>query len=226
MLLTASCPLARCPLQIKITMDALKDILGDAQAYLTADENKVAVGVVGGATIAAAFTLYMRRGSSKPGTFDIGSGSVDRSMVETEVRERNLWGFMRALVRRNSALGRICFSRDFISPTLRTRPAGRRSPQRQLHLLHCHFIRISVECIRVTRRRGPSSRSARRIDDLTPARQHAPPRDSLPATIPLTRRQHPACTPSVGQGLLRRVQHAAAREGCRDRPEGKGRQPG
>ena len=147
-------------------MDALKDILGDAQAYLTADENKVAVGVVGGATIAAAFTLYMRRGSeSKPGTFDIGSGSVDRSMVETEVRERNLWGFMRALVRRNSALGRICFSRDFISPTLRTRPAGRRSPQRQLHLFHRHFIRISVECIRVTRRRGASSRSARRIDD-------------------------------------------------------------
>ena len=171
-------------------MDALKDILGDAQAYLTADENKVAVGVVGGATIAAAFTLYMRRGSSKPGTFDIGSGSVDRSMVETEVRERNLWGFMRALVRRNSALGRICFSRDFISPTLRTRPAGRRSPQRQLHLFHCHFIRISVECIRVTRRRGASSRSARRIDDLTPAR----PSPRLP---PRHRTSHTPTTPGM-----------------------------
>ena len=67
-------------------MDALKDFLGDAQAYLTAEENKVAVGVVGGATVAAVFALYMRKRSSKPGTFDIGSGSVDRSMVETEVR--------------------------------------------------------------------------------------------------------------------------------------------
>jgi hypothetical protein len=90
-------------------MDALKDILGDAQAYLTAEENKVAVGVVGGATIAAAFTLYMRRGSSKPGTFDIGSGSVDRSMVETEVRDGTTWSCMAgvpAVVRRNVAVVR------------------------------------------------------------------------------------------------------------------------
>jgi len=65
-------------------MDGLRDLLGDAQAF--AEDNKVATGVIAGATIAAVVTLYSKRSNSKPGTFDIGSGSVDRSMVETEVR--------------------------------------------------------------------------------------------------------------------------------------------
>ena len=65
-------------------MDGLRDLIGDAQSY--AEENKVATGLIAGAAVISVFTLYSKRRSTKPGTFDIGSGSVDRSMVETEVR--------------------------------------------------------------------------------------------------------------------------------------------
>ena len=66
-------------------MTSLSDIVADAGAY--AENNKTTVAIVGGATLFAGLSLYMKRSSrSKPGTFDIGSGSVDRSKVETEVR--------------------------------------------------------------------------------------------------------------------------------------------
>ena len=68
----------------KFIMDGVRDLLSDAQAF--AEDNKVATGVIAGATVAAVWTLYTKKRSSKPGTFDIGSGSVDRAMVETEVR--------------------------------------------------------------------------------------------------------------------------------------------
>ena len=70
-------------------MDGVRDLLSDAQAF--AEDNKVATGVIAGATVAAVWTLYTKKRSSKPGTFDIGSGSVDRAMVETEVRSTCEW---------------------------------------------------------------------------------------------------------------------------------------
>ena len=64
---------------------SLSDIVADAGAY--AEDNKTTVAIVGGVTVFAGLSLYMKRSSrSKPGTFDIGSGSVDRSKVRDEVR--------------------------------------------------------------------------------------------------------------------------------------------
>jgi hypothetical protein len=66
-------------------LDALGDFAKDAGAY--AENNRTTVAIVGGATILAGLSLYAKKSSrSKPGTFDIGSGSVDRSKVESEVR--------------------------------------------------------------------------------------------------------------------------------------------
>jgi NADH:ubiquinone oxidoreductase subunit 3 (subunit A) len=64
---------------------SLSDLVADAGAY--AENNKTTVAIVGGVTVFAGLSLFMKRSSrNKPGTFDIGSGSVDRSMVESEVR--------------------------------------------------------------------------------------------------------------------------------------------
>lgn len=72
-------------LQMSSIVHSLSDIVADAGAY--AENNKTTVAIVGGATVLAGLSLFMKRSSrSKPGTFDIGSGSVDRSKVETEVR--------------------------------------------------------------------------------------------------------------------------------------------
>lgn len=63
------------------------DLLVDAGAYV--ENNRTTVAIAGGVTLLAGFGLYMqrcKRSSSKPGTFDIGSGSVDRSKVRDEVR--------------------------------------------------------------------------------------------------------------------------------------------
>eukprot|EP00890_Picochlorum_soloecismus_P003349 jgi/Picsp_1/4014/NSC_01526-R1_protein len=64
------------------------DLLVDAGAYV--ENNKATVVIAGGVTILAGLGLYMQRckgSSSKPGTFDIGSGSVDRSKVRDEVKD-------------------------------------------------------------------------------------------------------------------------------------------
>lgn len=69
------------------TRAGLGDLLADAGAYI--EDNKTTVVIAGGVTLAAGLGLLMMRSSSgprsKPGTFDIGSGSVDRSKVRDEV---------------------------------------------------------------------------------------------------------------------------------------------
>lgn len=84
--------ISRSVIRDKITpmshrLSGFSDLLVDAGAYV--ENNKTTVVIAGGVTLLAGFGLYMQRckgSSSKPGTFDIGSGSVDRSKVRDEVR--------------------------------------------------------------------------------------------------------------------------------------------
>lgn len=70
--------------------DAIKkigDLLADAGAY--AEDNKSTVALIGGVTAIVGLGWYVSRKKAqkkKPGTFDIGSGGVDRSKVQEEVR--------------------------------------------------------------------------------------------------------------------------------------------
>lgn len=65
----------------------LGDVLSHVGNY--AEDNKQTVAVVGGITAAVGLGWYLTRPSNqykkKPGTFEIGSGAVDRSKVEDEV---------------------------------------------------------------------------------------------------------------------------------------------
>jgi hypothetical protein len=60
-------------------------------ATLIVEDRKTTLAVIGGLTAAAGLTWYMTRPTrsykKKPGTFEIGSGAVDRSKVNDEVRE-------------------------------------------------------------------------------------------------------------------------------------------
>ena len=77
------------------TMENMQQHLNDAWASLTSAENSktTTIAVVGGVTAVAGLTWWMRTRSStsgnvykkKPGTFEIGSGGVDRSKVQDEV---------------------------------------------------------------------------------------------------------------------------------------------
>lgn len=59
-------------------------------ATLVVEDRKTTLAVIGGLTAAAGLTWYITRSAKsykkKPGTFEIGSGAVDRSKVNDEVR--------------------------------------------------------------------------------------------------------------------------------------------
>lgn len=75
-------------------MSGLLRNVGDALSQVGdyAEDNKSTLAVIGGVTAAVGLGWYLTRSSrsniNKPGTFDIGSGGVDRTKVEAEVRTR------------------------------------------------------------------------------------------------------------------------------------------
>ena len=64
--------------------------MSDALAQLSAEENRKTIAVVGGVTAVAGLAWWLKKSSNsykkKPGTFEIGSGGVDRTKVKDEVR--------------------------------------------------------------------------------------------------------------------------------------------
>ena len=61
------------------------------QTVENAEDNKKTLAVIGGVTAVAGLAWFVTRSKpgqkTKPGTFDIGSGAVDRSKVQDEVRK-------------------------------------------------------------------------------------------------------------------------------------------